>query len=1391
MNTNQESNSKDQPQKKSPSLQPKFRSQFHKQVLVKLLEILELSKQVNIDAHKSQIRQHFDEIALLGRKAQIQSWGQVLATAKRVLNNDNDDYQQTLKIVIQEIKHLAELVLNDRCDEIVASQKLKALAQNNKPQKIANLQDRLDTQSRRNTLSRHNKQTLTVDAQDLNSLADVFETNNELEERWQQGEIISSENRGPHNNTWSEDLEWSGEEQTDNELNEIFGEELSLIEMKPTQKKKKRVLKNQDTLFLFGEDFSFNGSDKSPQNAFEEKPIKSLNLEDISLSSQEEDNDLEMDINKMFEEDFTLEEEKLKQEKKIENDSRDTMVLFGEDFSFEQTSHSKEKIDPKITQISAGEVFGDELSLNLKPKSKKPKKTMAISKDTTHLFGEDFSFEETTENNQSSDQDLDINDLFGDEVVDTSDQPKQDSWDFEADLADLFEQQEDSSETDFNDLFDLVDDSSEVTNLVDNNIFELESVENEIVNYFYEPWEELEHLIIEDSDVAIAAKTEFNIQNLLSIIEAPALETNLQLENYQLQSDGEEDEDFADLEAMLRQTVPGMAGQTTITNNLTANKTGFEQTMKVPVKQLDNLNNLMGELVVNRNSLEQDQERMRQFLDNLLNHVANLSDVGSRLQDLYERSLLESSLSAVRENALNSRNSLNQIGNNSGGGASDATVTQDYDPLEMDRFTGFHLISQEMIELIVRVRESSSDIQFVVDDTEQIARNLRQITSELQEGLNKSRMVSFAETADRMRAAVRRVSVKLNKQAELYSEGRDVLIDKMIAEQLFDPMTHLVNNALTHGIETPEERIRKGKNLTGKITIGAYIQGNQTIITVADDGAGINPEILKDKAMEKGLISRLEADNMSDQQAYDLIFKAGFSTKDQADDFAGRGVGMDVVRTALNEIRGTINIDSTVGKGTTFSIRLPLMLTISKALCCLSDHHRIAFPMDGVEDMQDFFPKEIQTNEKGEKVIPWRNHLLPFKPLTKLLKYNRQIGRNQVYGSKREDDMVSIIILRSAGNYLAVQVDQVLGEQEIVIKQIKGPVPKPPGIAGATVLGDGRIMGIIDVLELIDIAQGKIRHEVGSLWQKTMNIEPAESEVRTEPMVLIVDDSITVRELLSMTFNKAGYRVEQARDGQEAWDKLRAGLPCDMVFCDIEMPRMDGLELLSNIQKDEKLNHLPVAMLTSRGADRHKQMAAQLGASAYFTKPYLEEVLLEGAARMMKGDVLMANSTRKPGKQRRKAEGAETQKDIRSASMSTFVSKIPTVLIIDDSVVVRELLSSTFQNAGYKVEQARDGQEAWEKLNEGLNCDVVFCDIEMPRMNGLDLLSNLQNSEELSQLPIAMLTSRGAERHRRIAAERGAKGYFTKPYMDDVLLDAAQRLMKGEVLIDKLTSVSS
>jgi chemotaxis protein histidine kinase CheA/CheY-like chemotaxis protein len=641
----------------------------------------------------------------------------------------------------------------------------------------------------------------------------------------------------------------------------------------------------------------------------------------------------------------------------------------------------------------------------------------------------------------------------------------------------------------------------------------------------------------------------------------------------------------------------------------------FEQTMRVSVKSLNNLNNLAGELVVNRNTLEQDQNRLRQFVDKLLLEVQNMNEVGKSMQDLYEKSLMESSLLANRQHQQTKAAAPSEYD-------AEGTMAEiEYDPLEMDRFTPIHLISQQMIELTVRIRESTSDIEFVVDNSTEVTRSLRQINSQLQEDLNKSRMLQFAQTADRLQRGVRDNGLRYGKPVELHIEGRDTMIDKVILESLNDPLVHMVNNAIAHGIESPEVRLAAGKPAVGSITIRAVHQGTQTIISLTDDGAGIDIERVKAKAIEKGAITPAQAVTMTKSEVYDLLFLPSFSTKDQADELAGRGVGMDVVLTSLQEIRGTITTESALGVGTTFTIRLPLALSIAKSLIAVNKDASIAFPMDGIEDSQDIKPEDVVTNEAGQKCFQWRNQLMPFRPLSDLLSFNRPARRISYYNHlEEEEEVVALIVLRSGGTLIAVEVDRVIGEQEIVIKPLQGPAPKPVGIAGATVLGDGRIIPIADVVELIDLANGVISKQSSGLWSINEVID--EQPAQKEPMVLIVDDSITVRQLLSLTFTRAGYRVEQARDGQEAWDKLRAGLPCDIIFCDIEMPRMDGLELLSKVQQDETLKKLPMAMLTSRGSDRHRQIASDLGASGYFIKPYLEDALLAAVKRMMQGEVL-------------------------------------------------------------------------------------------------------------------------------------------------------------------------
>jgi chemotaxis protein histidine kinase CheA/CheY-like chemotaxis protein len=687
------------------------------------------------------------------------------------------------------------------------------------------------------------------------------------------------------------------------------------------------------------------------------------------------------------------------------------------------------------------------------------------------------------------------------------------------------------------------------------------------------------------------------------------------------------DMEFSDLERLLDDAQRSTVASSTLSEGRStpatrsSRKPGSAQTMKVGVKQLDNLGNLIGELVINRNTLEDNQDRLRQFLDNLSFQVQQLGELGLQMQELYERTLLESSLLAAKQRSRESTANLGSgVFRRENAERAVHASGFSFDALEMDNFTGFHSLSQEIIERIVRVREAASDIEFVVDSNEQVTRTFRQVTTQVQEGLTTSRMIPFSQMAERLPRAIRDISLTCGKQARLELEGRDTLIDKGILERIYDPLTHLVNNAIYHGIEAPDIRQSLGKNPEGVIKIRVFYQGNQTIISIADDGGGIDVERIKTKAIEKGLVTAEVAAGLSKQEAYAFLFQSGFSTNDQADQLAGRGVGMDVVRSSISDLRGVINTDSTPNKGTTFTIRLPLTLSITKALCCSHQNYNIAFPIDGIEDVIDVAPDQFIHGDEDQSFITWRDLQLPCKTLVQMLPYNRSMKRSGRYQTPDITGTVSVVILRSGDDFVGLQVDEVMGEQEIVIKQLTGPVPKPLGISGVTVQGDGRVMVIADVLELVDLSLDRVERS-HHFWQGLA--EAPVSEVQTDPMVLIVDDSITVRELLSMTFSKAGYRVEQARDGLEAWEKLRSGLPCDLIFCDVEMPRMDGLELLSRLQQDEDLQDLPIAMLTSRGASKHKKMAVDLGAKGYFTKPYLEEVLLDAAQRMINGEVLI------------------------------------------------------------------------------------------------------------------------------------------------------------------------
>lgn len=1346
--------------------------QIYKNALIRLGEMLKVLKQGDSSRNREIIRSHCDHLSILGKKENLFGWVELMETAKEAVINPENEYDSTIKLIIKEIKKASDLLLKHEIDQICVSEQLQALApqargkgmsgetvyvenppmeesaappptpptpQPPQAQKVPYYKNTIEGDLWRDTIEMQIPTPPPSPPPAEEEVEKIYSTIGEEKD---------------------EDLEaWFGDnEEIESEFTSVFMETSQISEENTAAE----VVEGFSTLFgqVGTEAVESVEEDQWDLEGLEEEVEKQEDHQNTPPAVEEEALVLEAEADEVEEVDWDslFGDEEEEEEKPTATDSPQEEGITAIDF--DALAEDLEEIEEIIDN-------------DWEEEEKQQGKRISDSARRTVIIDDP---RETLQGVVSSIEDVPIEDDF----------PNTGSTETFQILSPQKPQIKIVFYEDFSELPNLL--SSSLSWLELESWDELEALVSGNYILYYDCEEELEALINSPPVAPV------NWQYLTQLVSGSLSQTGGDLTAQKTTTLTDLDRLLAQVDRVVQRGTRAPKAE----NKATAQQAkGFEQSMRVPVKQLDLLNNLIGEIVVRRNHLEEDQEKLRQFLDNLLQYVQALSDVGTRMQELYERSLLEGALIKSRQRnraAFKTHfSSTTYVGN----GKSKTTTSEqangtakiqppELDELELDRFTGFHLLSQEIIELIVRVREAASDIQFLVDETEQLGRNLREITTQLQEGINKARMVPFAQNADRLPLPIRKIAEEYNKQVQLKIEGRDVLIDKMILEQIWDPLLQIVKNAVTHGIEQPEERIEMGKPPMGTITVRAFLQGQQTVISVSDDGAGIDPQKIKKKAIQNKLITPEQAQNLTLEEIYDFLFHPGFTTKEQADSHAGRGVGLDIVRKKINEIRGAVSVESTPGVGTTFTIRLPLTVTVSKALCCLNENHRIAFPMDAIEDTREINKKEVRINAQGQKCILWKNTLLPFRPLSTLLTYNRPLNRTMMYEGHKDEENISIVILRGGKNLLAVQVDQIIGQEEIVVKQITGPIPKPRGIAAATVRSDGIVMPIADVIELIEIAQGRVKPHGGfdraSLLAANATI--FEMPAHSQPVVLVVDDSITVREMLSMTFAKAGYRVEQARDGQDAWKKLRSGLPVDLVFSDIEMPNMNGLELLQHIQEDPNLSHIPVAILSSRGAEKHQRIAAELGASAYLVKPYVEKDLLDAAKRMLQGEVLLAGS--RAALTRNKATPSPQSQSPQPVGNTEAQSKPKSsrlVLIVDDSVVVREMLSMTFKKAGWRVEQARDGQDAWDKISNGLPCDLILCDIEMPRMNGLELLAKMQQDENLSRIPVAMVTSRGAEKHRKIAADLGAKAYFTKPYLEDEILKAAEKLIMGEVLL--------
>ena len=605
-------------------------------------------------------------------------------------------------------------------------------------------------------------------------------------------------------------------------------------------------------------------------------------------------------------------------------------------------------------------------------------------------------------------------------------------------------------------------------------------------------------------------------------------------------------------------------------------------TVRVSVQQLNRLQDLFGELTIDRNGLDLNLKRLRGLTRQLSQRLQTLQKVNYKLRTLYDH---VSPAPVARSLVL--------------------TLPNEFDVLEMDQYTDLHLLSQQVIETIVQLQEVTDDLGLSLDDTDQNARNLNKSSKQLQSGFTRLRMRPFAELVDRFPRALHDWSTEYGKQVRLNIEGETVLLDRTILEALQDPLLHLLRNAFDHGIEAAQTRLEQGKPPEGLIEIRAVQQGSRTMITIQDDGAGIAIDKIRDRATQIGLDPALLA-AASETELLSLIFEPGFSTSHRVTALSGRGVGMDVVRTHLQQIRGEITIDTQAGIGTTFTLSVPATLSTVRVVLAESNGVLLAIPSDAIAEVVMLEPHKVLSTGVGE-VIDYQGQPVSLIRLQHKLQFNCIRTRHN-YETPPMLQSDSVVIIRQGIQLTAIQVDRCWTDQEVTMRSMSSFLPLPTGFNGCAILGDGRVVPLVNVPEFLHeiTAISRIQHPLPALLSAASSVS-----LPTVPIVLVVDDSINVRRFLALTLSKSGYQVEQAKDGQDAIEQLEAGLSAQAIVCDIEMPRLDGFGLLTKLRANHKLCHIPVTMLTSRSGDKHRQLATQLGADAYFSKPYNEQVLLQ------------------------------------------------------------------------------------------------------------------------------------------------------------------------------------
>ncbi|HAG83346.1 MAG TPA: hybrid sensor histidine kinase/response regulator, partial [Cyanobacteria bacterium UBA12227] len=680
------------------------------------------------------------------------------------------------------------------------------------------------------------------------------------------------------------------------------------------------------------------------------------------------------------------------------------------------------------------------------------------------------------------------------------------------------------------------------------------------------------------------------------------------------------------------------------------------QTVRVNVEHLEHLNYSIGELLTNQNRQSLQGEQLQASVKALLTRLQHHQRQLDQLQDWYDRQFNWSMQRWNGEWGVGTKEW--GVGNfpifNFGSKISNpkSKIDNQFDPLELDRYSESQMLIQSVIDDAVQLGEATEAIDLFTHQFNLTLEKQRQLLRTTRDTLMEARMLPLGEIFGRFSRVINQLETRHNKPVNLELRGTDVLVDKVIAQKLYDPLLHLVRNAFDHGIELSNIREQQGKPTQGQIEICAYHRGKYLVIEVRDDGQGLDFEQIRQRAVQCQFIDDKEANYLSSDQLIEFLFKPGFSTASEVNDLSGRGVGLDVVRSQLQTLQGAIAVDSKPQQGTTFRLQIPLSLTISKLLLIQAGEQTYALLSDAVEQILIPQSHQIRAWDEG-KVLRWGKgsdeQLIPIFKLANALDYfclnPKSVSLQSQHSSVSTPQTMPVILVRCQDKLVGLEVDNLIGEQELVIRPLGTMIAPPSYVYGGTILADGQLALVIDGAVLMQYISDQKTKGTSGLQVQNLTVEQLsthESAYTLQPqtiqpqrqlpsqsyaaltaasdrdfsttfhhIILVVDDSITVRQTLAFSLQKAGYQVIQSKDGYEAIEQLTRHANIELVICDIEMPRMNGFEFLKYCQQDQNLTKIPVIMLTSRSGEKHRLIASELGALDYINKPYLEHTLLE------------------------------------------------------------------------------------------------------------------------------------------------------------------------------------